>query len=344
MKISELKERISKTANNPSFPALYLWGGPGIGKSSAVAQAAEELNTGAAVVKTAHLKDIRALLLDPSDLRGIPFITDHTAFWAPPSFLPREGTGIVLFDELNLAPPLVQGACYQIILDRCCGEYILPPGWRVMAAGNPLGLSGIGFRLPPPLRNRFIHITVDVDKEEWAEWAMQKQLHSSVVAFNLWKEGTALYKFEPSVQENAFPTPRSWAFVSEILTAIGPDDEFIAGAIGQGMAVEFMAFLSVYQKVPSVDDILAGKNPMPTGIDVLWALVSSLIERARKDMGSKTWNRLLEYSMKLADNKSIPGAELSVYLVKTLRGFDKEKLYHLPLIDKWGDRFEGVLK
>lgn len=151
--------------NQPAF----IWGPPGVGKSQLVAQVAAE--------QKKEMIDIRAVLLDPVDLRGLPHLgKDNTARWATPDFLPQEGEGILFLDELNAAPPLVQAACYQLTLDRKIGEYTLPDGWSVLAAGNRETDRSVTSRMPSALANRFIHLDFVVDLDDWchrrmiAEW------------------------------------------------------------------------------------------------------------------------------------------------------------------------------
>src|SRR4051812_30577921 len=112
----------------PTRRPLYLWGPPGVGKSSLVRQATQNLNL--------DLVDVRATLLDPVDLRGLPRLEGESAVWIPPAFLPRFGAGVLFLDELAQAAPLVQSACLQLTLDRRIGEYELPDGWSVIAASN----------------------------------------------------------------------------------------------------------------------------------------------------------------------------------------------------------------
>src|SRR5271157_4947272 len=142
----------------------FLWGAPGVGKSQVVAQVAATLGV--------RLIDIRAVLLDPVDLRGLPTVEHGKAAWATPAFLPEDGAGILFLDELNAAPPLVQAACYQLVLDRALGDYRLPDGWTVFAAGNREGDRAVTSRMSSALANRFIHLPFETDLDDWSRWAM----------------------------------------------------------------------------------------------------------------------------------------------------------------------------
>ena len=228
---------------------VFIWGSPGTGKSSVVNQLAAELGIA--------LRDIRALLLDPVDLRGLPFVgKDGRSQWATPEFLPQDGKGILFLDELNAAPAMVQASCYQLVLDRKVGEYTLPEGWAIVAAGNRDSDRAATTRMPTPLRNRFVHLDFEVDVQEWSEWAIKANVRPEVIAF---------IRFRPELlsafdrDANAFPSPRSWEFVSRIINS-GPDPsaehELIAGAVGTGAATEFSAFLRMFRELPNIDSIL----------------------------------------------------------------------------------------
>src|SRR5215471_1076979 len=222
---------------------VFIWSSPGAGKSSIVRQLAESLKV--------PLKDVRALLLDPIDLRGLPFLApDGQAKWATPDFLPRDGEGILFLDELNAAPAMVQAGCYQLVLDRKLGEYTLPDGWAIVAAGNRDSDRAATNRMPTPLRNRFVHLEFEVDLQEWCEWAIQNGIRPEVIAF---------LRFRPELlsafdrDQHAFPSPRSWEFVSRIL-ASSPDKtvehELFAGAVGAGAATEFSGFVRMFRELP----------------------------------------------------------------------------------------------
>ncbi|WP_020471423.1 AAA family ATPase, partial [Zavarzinella formosa] len=161
MRPTELARSLS--ALIPTRRPVYLWGPPGIGKSSLVRQAAD--------ADGLSLVDVRATLLDPVDLRGLPSVVKGAAVWCPPAFLPKDGKGLLFLDELAQAPPLVQAACLQLTLDRRLGEYALPEGWGVIAASNRAEDRAGANRLISPLLNRFVHLDLEVSAEDWQAWA-----------------------------------------------------------------------------------------------------------------------------------------------------------------------------
>ena len=285
MKPSELAValRLCVEADQPAF----IWGGPGVGKSSIVRQVADGLYgdpeapaNGAS--GPAYFRDVRVLLLDPVDLRGLPSIADGKTTWNQPDFLPATGEGIILLDELNAAPPMMMAACYQLVLDRRLGEYTVPPGWRIIAAGNREGERAVAARLPSPLANRLEHFDLEPDLTDWTRWALANGVRPEVVAFLRFREGS-LYDFNRDTRENA--TPRSWEAVSRMLAA-GPPAELehrlYAGSVGMGHASEFCAFLRIHRQLPSIDAILLnpGKVPIPSEPSALYALSLGLARRA----------------------------------------------------------------
>jgi hypothetical protein len=260
----------------PTKRPVYLWGPPGVGKSSLVHAAAAKL--GLAVV------DLRAVLLDPVDLRGLPRLDGDTARWCPPAFLPADGQGVLFLDELAQAPPLVQAACLQLTLDRTLGDYRLPDGWAVAAAGNrPEDRAG-GHRLIAPLLNRFVHLDLEACPDEWQEWALGAGVAPEVRAFLRYRPAL-LFQFDPLVPARSFPTPRSWEFVGQVV-ARAPAElllPLVAGCVGEGPAAEFVGFLRLARALPDLDDALRRPEsaPVPREPAVLYALAGALAERCR---------------------------------------------------------------
>jgi len=280
------------TVRRPAF----LWGPPGIGKSDLVREAANDLSL--------DLIDVRAILLDPVDLRGLPRIgEDGATTWSPPDFLPRDGQGLLFLDELNAAPQLVQAACYQLVLDRRLGAYELPDGWAVLAAGNRETDRAVTARMPSALANRFVHIEVQADLDDWRRWALGNGIRPEIIAFLAFRP-ELLHAFDPD--SKAFPSPRSWAFASDILNA-GPDAALeyglLAGAVGEGPATELMGFLKVFRSLPSPDAILLSPDTahVPDDPATLYALSGALARKARPE----NFTALSAYAQRLPDQFSV---------------------------------------
>ena len=242
---------------------LFLWGPPGIGKSEVVAEITQDLG--------GHMIDLRLGQMDPTDIRGIPFFNREAGKmdWAPPIDLPDEELAseypiIVLFmDEMNSAAPAVQAAAYQLVLNRRVGRYVLPDNVVMIAAGNRESDKGVTYRMPTPLANRFVHVEMRPDFAAWHEWAVKNNEHTDVVGYISFAKQD-LFDFDAKSVSRAFPTPRSWHFVSELLEDEDLDDatatDLIAGAIGEGLAVKFMAHRKIAGKLPNPEDVLSGKE------------------------------------------------------------------------------------
>jgi hypothetical protein len=242
---------------------LFLWGPPGIGKSELVADIAAELG--------GYMIDLRLGQMEPTDIRGIPFYNKDSGKmdWAEPVDLPTAEFAsqypiVVLFlDEMNSAAPSVQAAAYQLILNRRSGKYFLPDNVVMVAAGNRESDKGVTYRMPTPLANRFIHQEMKCDFVSWQEWAINNAIHKDVVGYLTFAKQD-LYDFDPKSASRAFATPRSWTFVSQILEDEDGDDDttmnLIAGTVGEGLAVKFMAHRKVAGRMPRPEDILSGKE------------------------------------------------------------------------------------
>jgi hypothetical protein len=306
----------------------FLWGSPGVGKSDCVRQVADN--------QKLELIDIRAVLLDPVDLRGIPSINgDNLAHWCIPAFLPRKGKGILFLDELNSAPPLVQAACYQLVLDRKLGEYELPEDWSVIAAGNLESDKAITHRMPSALANRFVHLKFEVDLEDWTEWALQNDIGTEVIAFIRFRPNL-LHSFDPSKNEKSFPTPRVWEFVSDLMKSGIPAEieyDLIAGAVGEGAAAEFVGFLRIYRELPDPDVILMDPDSahVPDDPATLYAVCGALARRASEN----NFERVIKYANRLP-------AEFSVVLMKDAKNYNSEVVNTRAFIE-WVSRNKEVL-
>ena len=205
--------------------------------------------------------------------------------FATSSLFPTDGVGLLFFDEVNRAAVLTQNALFQIVLDRKSGAYTLPKGWTPVAAGNRETDGGGVIKMPQALANRFIHLHLEPNADDWCKWAIRSGIDPILIGFMRWRP-ELLYKF--SNTEHAFPTPRSWSFVSKIINKNSSDEvehALIAGAVGHGATIEFQSFVNTYRNLPNIDRILTMPNEAPTPTDVaqLYAISSALASRAKAD-------------------------------------------------------------
>jgi MoxR-like ATPase len=370
----ETKSNITEVTPKQAVPLIKLcidagrpamiWGAPGIGKSDLIAAIAAMYDKPRPVI------DIRLLLCDPTDLRGIPFVNTKEGRMelSDPIDLPMTVTktdldlakkdyeakkaafesysggdniqqssledtmniakrhlgrlehdfqyqdAILFLDEMVSAPQTVQGAAYQLILNRRIGSYHLPPGIGIVAAGNRETDRGVSFQMPKPLQNRFIHLNMRESFQDWQEWAIENQVEAEVVGF-LSANPHELFDFDPKSASKAFPTPRSWKFVSDLLKKSRMPVEsiypLIAGTVGDGVAYKFISHLKVAGKMPNPMDILTGKEKdlKVKDISAKYSLIVSLCymlkekyEVAQSAKGDKTatftskeWNGMYDF-------------------------------------------------
>lgn len=269
-----------------SVPSAFLWGPPGVGKSAGVYELAKELEetTGKKVVVT----EIRLLLFSPVDLRGVPVADEKRVFtdWLMPKIFDMNSSeeiiNLLFLDELSAAPQSVQACAYQITLNRAIGEHRLPENTLVIAAGNRVTDRAVAYKMPSALANRLMHYEVSVDFFSWAKWAVNEGNINPLVLGFLNYNMSKLYPDEKALDEVAFPSPRSWMFVSNLLNLIGESEidtlhSVIASCIGVGTTVEFIAYCKIYKNLPRTEDIFAGKPvTYPTSPDALYSLLSSM--------------------------------------------------------------------
>ena len=295
---------------------LFIWGPPGIGKSDIIQQIKDEM-------EKCHLIDIRLSLWEPTDIKGMPYYAanDNIMKWAPPAELPdakmakKYKTIILFLDEMNSAAPAVQAAAYQLILNRRVGTYTLPDNVLIVAAGNREADKGVTYRMPAPLANRFVHLEMKVDFDDWFQWAVTNDIHPDVAGYLQFAKKD-LYDFDPKSPSRSFATPRSWSFVSELLE--DDDDEntttdLVSGAVGEGLAVKFMAHRKIASKLPNPTEVLKGKvKTLDTKeISAMYSLTVSLCYELKEanDKGDKDFhkkvNNFLTFSMDNFDTELV---------------------------------------
>jgi len=320
---------------------VMLWGPPGVGKSQMVAQIADRHN--------APLIDIRLSQMEPSDLRGIPFRAEDSVEWAVPAMLPnakRHGEeGILFLDEITSAPPSVSAAAYQLILDRKLGEYEVPEGWAIIAAGNRQGDRGVTYSMPAPLANRFSHYEVEVNMDDWVAWAYANHIDERIIAFLRFRQDL-LFDFDPSHNPVAFPSPRSWEFAHRGLQKFDDRHDLLTGAlqacVGNAAGIELRAFIESLDQMPDLDAIISGEDiPAPREIDLQYAVATALVGRAIRaketDAAANVHGNILAYASKF------PQREMGVMMVSDMHRAIGEDIFAVPEFANWADKIADIM-
>ena len=337
---SILDREFESTAAGHHTPVM-LWGPPGVGKSQIVAQVGER--------HEAPVIDIRLSQMEPSDLRGIPFRNGSYVEWAPPAALPdaeRHGAcGVLFLDEINSAAPSVSAAAYQLILDRRLGEYQVPEGWAIFAAGNRQGDRGVTYSMPAPLANRFSHFEFEVNLDDWVAWAWDNGIDERVIAFLRFRP-ELLFDFDPAHNPVAFPSPRSWEFAHRALQKFGSHPEILVGSlqacVGPAAGIELHAFVENLDNLPDLDAILRGEAvPVPKAVDLQYAVASSLVGRAIRARdtadGTTVIGHILDYAGRF------PQREMGVMLVSDMHRAVGETLFAVPQFQDWASQVADVM-
>lgn len=277
MKASAIKKAIDVAAK--AKRPVMIWGSYGLGKSTVARQWVKE--------NKLVLHEMTTTALEPIDLRGLCSIKDGKTIWNPPAFLPNKPGQVLLIEDLTNGHPQVLTALYALILDGRLGDYILPANTIIIANGNRETDASYATKMPMALATRFVHINFDFDLNDWINNAIDNKFDMTTICF-----GRAFPKLinapDPKGKEKAQPVPRTWEFVSDIMKAEPDKDiqyELIAGTVGEGAAMEFYAFLEVFNELPDITATL--KNPLslkelPTKPSVMYAFIGAMSRRVEQ--------------------------------------------------------------
>ncbi len=335
-----LEEEVLGTLKGFHTPVM-LWGPPGIGKSQIVMQIGN--NHDLPVI------DIRLSQMEPSDLRGIPFKNEDKVEWAVPSMLPDESihgkSGILFLDEINSAAPSVSAAAYQLILDRRLGNYQVPEGWAIFAAGNRQGDRGVTYAMPAPLANRFSHYEIDLNLDDWVTWAYKNAIDERIIGFLRFRP-ELLFDFDPAHNPVAFPSPRSWEFAHRALQKFIDYPNLLLGSlqacIGQAAGIECHAFIESLDQMPDLDKILSGEDiKAPYEIDLQYAVASALVGRAIRAQGTENARSVFGNILKYAG--CFPQREMGVMLVSDMHRAIGNDLFEVEEFADWADSIADLI-
>ena len=242
----DLRAMLDVLAAMDNPPALMVYGAPGIGKTSILADFA---NPQQYDLRVKHLSRI-----DATDWSGVPKQGTDQAFteFLPISiFRPAEqGKRIVLFfDELNTATPQVLNAALDVILEKKCEGAALPADTIILAAGNLGDEDGTMVeKLSSAVKTRMIQVRMKEEPNQWVEWAKAKTLHPSVIRFI---EQNPRYLLDLSAfraELDQMATPRGWERVSQLVYKLESKNkallaQMVSGTVGKKAAGQFLNFL-----------------------------------------------------------------------------------------------------
>ena len=324
MLIQDVTPILVKRFLNPNTRkrCVFLRGKSGIGKSEVVKQTSELLAEH--ISDWQGMIDLRLAQMDPTDLRGIPNIKEGKTNWARPDFLPSSGSGILFLDEITSAPPAVQAAAYQLTLTP--EDFGIPDTWMIVAAGNNKSDRGVTFNLAAPLQNRMCDLQVDTTLDNFTNYAITQGVKPEILSF-LRDRPDMLHKFEGGNEIKAFPSPRSWFAVNDVLDLEVPTRdrvEMIKGDIGEEAAMMFETHLRIWESMPRIDDILEGKDvQVPEELNVRYCVAMGLAVRADASNFDNVWKFL----------QKMP-AEIQTLVMKLAHKRDK-KITRAPAFTQW---------
>jgi hypothetical protein len=257
--------------------SLFVWGHRGLGKSSIIRQYAASNNIG--------FVDLRCSQLESSDIRGLPEAFEGKTRYLPPADMPVGGMshdeivsqiknisddtilksqlkklqpfyndGILFLDEVNRAQDDVLQSIFELILDRSIGQYVLPDGWNIVAAGNFMeGYITNGFN-DAAFLDRFCHVTLsggDSTLSEWIDYmtSMYGELASDVIEFASYNVDNLDGKIDGELGFSIQPSRRSWEMLNKvsIISKQHPYTqeailEVYSGLVGRDLAISFLKY------------------------------------------------------------------------------------------------------
>ncbi len=344
-----LKLNLTALARDPQqahlLPPMMVWGAPGLGKSSILRQAAEDLGIG--------FIDVRLAQREPVDIRGLPVPGEDSVKWLVSSDWPRDpaSRGIILFDEITAADRSLQVAAYEFILDRRLGElYRVPDGWYICAAGNRTEDRAVAATMSSALANRFMHVELGEDMESWISWARMHDIRPEVMGFIRFRP-EMLFRQKDENLERGWPTPRSWERISRMLDIMKGENEnlirkMVYGLVGNHVGVEFMEFMKMSSSFDDVLKMMTDPNApvrIPERADMRYALVCAMGYFLWRGKDEKEEKKLIDGFYRISEK--LPNDFASMAMIDAIsgkEGVDQTKLdkmfSHHPSYEAWQDK------
>ena len=251
-------------------------GPPGIGKTAIMEQIAKECGIGLVSYTITHHTRQSAIglpFIEKKEYDGREYsITEYTMSEIIASVYDKmeisgHKEGILFIDEINCVSETLAPTMLQFLQCKMFGNHKVPEGWMIVAAGNPPEYNKSVRDFDIVTLDRVKKINVEEDYTIWKEYAYEKNIHSSILAY-LEARKEDFYRIETTVDGKEFVTARGWEDLSEIMylyEELGyeiTEDVVIQYVQHKRIAKDFANYLDLYykyQNIYKVDEILAGK-------------------------------------------------------------------------------------
>lgn len=352
---SQLQQVLDRFYDIGAKPSVMLHGTFGIGKTYAMRDFAMRKAKELGLEYSEDFNDVndesKFLLLpfilhqyEPGEIKGLPFPSEDRSktIYLPIGLLPVKGQGVIFFDEIPLAAPMMQNNAYQLIEDRKLGFYKVPKGFIVHGAGNKDDDRAHNFEMAMPLNNRMLHAELlvptvtditDADGNAIKGWvnayALPNGVDHRVINFlNTHTKYLFTYDPEKEDQDVTQATPRMWQKVSDLIKGI-PDTNttaiktFVGMGVGTGIATEFVAWLRLTEKYDIASIFRTGKLDKPARVDVLFSLISALVGYYMEKLKDKAVDQK-KMALRLMELSQVFNKEHTVMLLNQAKSMDKD--------------------
>lgn len=230
---------------------FFLFGQSGIGKTQIITKAIIECKY--------KVNYVNLSVVERPDLAGYPDLhsTDDIVNFKSPSFLPKllnsKPDSIILFDEVDKAPPEVTAPLLEIL------QYRSVHGKKINAAcciltGNMLNEGAYSNQISTALLDRGAKYILSFNFDKWLEWAQTNNVHDLILGFLRSNPDLTCGKLEDV--SYASPSPRGWTMASEALIKARElkivDIDFIAkiisGYVGYEAGLRFQTWYEHFRR------------------------------------------------------------------------------------------------
>jgi nucleoside-triphosphatase THEP1 len=331
LNVEELKTFIKHMVNNNQHiqaegkvpVAINIEGDAGLGKTSAIMQLGKELGMDVVKLNLSQLEELGDLVgfpvkefqiqnaegkttwinesqINAASAKGYKVVSKRMSHAAPEWIQGKTEGGFLILDDYTRADARFMQATMEI-LDR--QEYVswsLPKNWHVILTTNPDNGDYNVTSLDVAQKTRFISVELKYDADVWAKWAENANIDGRCINFMLMHPELVTQRVNPRSITTFFNAISSIQKFDEELPLIQMIGE---GSVGEDFSSMFTMFINNKLDMNiSPKDILEKDEQY-----VMNTLVSAVgkDDDFRADISSVIATRVINYSLKLAENSSI---------------------------------------